>query len=225
MFYTLVSRTIITKINTSRDYFYIFLLGSVGYVVLHWYLHMEKREGIVEKAREYLYYAMVLDLIIAYVWMMFSPVKSDKKSDSDNDDSNEQKPAEKTYTPEERKMITQRMQEARRLQQLRQKELADQRAGANSNSGKPNPQTKNSQDDNPEDDTHTPPDPKKSSIFSKSEAPKETDQTQTQTESQEAEQLDPQPPTKTKGKKKNKKVSERQDTEIPIYEGREKRSD
>ena len=60
MFYTLVSRTIITKISTSRDYLYIFILGSVLYVLLHWYLHMEERNGIVEKVREYLYYAMVI---------------------------------------------------------------------------------------------------------------------------------------------------------------------
>ncbi|VBB17847.1 hypothetical protein YASMINEVIRUS_310 [Yasminevirus sp. GU-2018] len=135
MFYTLVSRSLITKINTPRDYFYIFLIGSVGYVALHWYLHMEKREGIVEKVREYLYYAMVLDMITAYVLMMLYPAKSDKKSEENDDSKDKESSNEEQHTPEQKKMIMQKMQEARRMQQMRQKELAEQRGRESGNSG------------------------------------------------------------------------------------------
>jgi hypothetical protein len=124
MFYTLVSRTVITKINSPRDYLYIFLLGSVGYVVLHWYLHMDKREGFTEKIREYLYYAMVIDAITAYVLMVMYPSKSSDKKNDKTDDNEESK--EKEYTPEQKKAILQRMQEARRFQQMRQRALAEQ---------------------------------------------------------------------------------------------------
>lgn len=123
MFYTIVSRTIITKINTPRDYFYIFLLGSVGYIVLHWYLHMDKREGIVEKVREYLYYAMVIDIITTYLLMVFYPVKSDKKDIEDTQKQSDENEPE--YTPEQKRAIMQRAQEARRLQHMRQKELVE----------------------------------------------------------------------------------------------------
>jgi heme/copper-type cytochrome/quinol oxidase subunit 4 len=120
MFFTLVSRTIITKINTPRDYLYIFLIGCVGYVILHWYLHMNKKEGMMEKIRQYMYYAMVADLVVAYTLMMIYPVKSNKKQSDDNESK---EPREHTtYTPEQRKILMARMQESKRQQQMRQKE-------------------------------------------------------------------------------------------------------
>ncbi len=111
MFYTLASKFLITKVSTPRDYLYIFIAGSVGYVILHWYLHMEKQEGIVEKVREYLYYAMVIDVITAYVLITMYPSKSDKENNNEDTQNNEQ-PRE--YTPEEKKTLMQRMQEGTR---------------------------------------------------------------------------------------------------------------
>ena len=107
MFYTLVSRSIITKINTSRDYLYIFLIGSIGYVILHWYLHMDKCTGILEKTREYLYYAMVVDAITAYALMTFYPPSSKpiKKTSSENEEVKN----EPQYTQEQSKAIIQNM--------------------------------------------------------------------------------------------------------------------
>jgi len=131
MFYTLVSRTIITKITTPRDYLYMFIIGSVGYVVLHWYLHMDKRDGIVEKVREYLYYMMVFDMVTSYVLMTLYPVKSGKPdvNDDEKDENDGKNNNTQPYTPEQRRSLLQKMQEARRLQLSRQKEMADQNAG------------------------------------------------------------------------------------------------
>ena len=217
MFYTLVSRSLITKINTPRDYFYIFLIGSVGYVILHWYLHMDKREGIIEKVREYLYYAMVLDVITAYVLMKMYPAKSDKKNTDDNEETKDS--TEDQYTPEQKKAIMQKMQEARRLQQMRQKQLADQN------------QTKEQPVDNPKqdcDEIKEVGDSGKRSIFTKSEESKESNESESETQAQDGEKdktdnikatSRTQPDIKVKGKKKD---SEIQDTEIQVYEGQEK---
>ena len=124
MFYTIVSRTIITKVETSRDYLYIFIVGSIGYIALHWYLHMEVKNGIMEKLREYLYYIMVVDMMTAYAMNIFYPVKSGKPIDTQLSDDKTDNGKHVQYTPEEQKMIMARMQEARRLQL--QKENAEQ---------------------------------------------------------------------------------------------------
>lgn len=242
MFYTLVSRTIITKINTPRDYLYIFLIGSVAYVIIHWYLHMEKREGIVEKAREYLYYLMVFDAIVAYALMMLYPTK-DAEKDNDVDESNDKENKDEPYTADQKKVIMQKMQEARRLEQLRQKHLAETQVQAQTqaqtqtqtqeqNVGKSaipdKPQNKESDDV-----------PGKKSIFTKSEDSKESHETE---EDDEEDEDEPKPDIKVKGKEKekerekpNEKIKERvkekkkeseiEDTEIQVFEANDKSKD
>ena len=106
MFFTIASRTIITNNESSRNYLYIFLIGSVGWIVTHWYLHMEKKDGLVEKIREYLYYAMTVDLIVAFSLLKFYP-RSVIKVLEPND----------PYTPEQKKELFQKMHDARKLQQ------------------------------------------------------------------------------------------------------------
>lgn len=126
MFFTLVSRTVITQIRTPRDYLYIFLIGSVGYVALHWYLHMEKREGIVEKIREYLYYTMVIDIITAFALSMVYPPKPEieaSEEESNETNKNENNNNKEEYTEEQKRAIMQKMQDAKRLQQQRMKEM------------------------------------------------------------------------------------------------------
>jgi hypothetical protein len=126
MFFTLVSRTIITKIRTPRDYLYIFLIGSVGYVALHWYLHMEKRTGITEKIRSFLYYALVLDIITAGTLLVMYPVKTKEDENTKDTSSNETENKEEV-TDEQRRVMMQKMQEAKRLQQQRIREMNAQR--------------------------------------------------------------------------------------------------
>jgi hypothetical protein len=154
---------------------------------------MDKRDGIVEKVREYLYYAMVLDVITAYVLMKMYPAKSDKKNTEDNEETKDA--TEDQYTPEQKKAIMQKMQEARRLQQMRQKQLADQN------------QTKEQPVDIPKqdcDETKEVGDSGKRSIFTKSEESKESNGSESETQAQEQAQ---------DGEK---------DTEIQVYEGQEK---
>lgn len=247
MFYTLVSRSIITKINTPRDYFYIFLIGSVGYVILHWYLHMDKREGIVEKVREYLYYAMVFDAITAYVLMMMYPVKSDKKIQDDNEET-EDLSNEETHTPEQKKAIMQKMQEARRLQQLRQKQLTEQNSPNNvQDRSNDHPAPQNNQisqepkylvkklGETVQDEHKDQGDTGKRSIFTKSDESRESHETESDDQDDEKCEVTPtaKPTSNTNVKsvftksksdlkvKGKKKESEIQDTEIQVYEGQE----
>jgi hypothetical protein len=217
MFYTLASRFLITKITSPRDYLYIFLAGSVGYVALHWYLHMDKRNGFTEKIREYLYYTMVIDIITAYTLMTMYPLKSDKKI---NNEENNQNNAEQQYTPDQRKALMQRMQEARRLQQMRHKELIDpppnhglpkqnSKAVKNNESDKSKTQCK---DENGE---------AKRSIFTKSDESRESvpsDDSESNGEPEQPKDI------LVKGKKKEEtEDGDVDDTEIPIFESKKKK--
>lgn len=202
MFYTIVSRTIITKVESSRDYLYIFIIGSIGYIALHWYLHMEAKTGIMEKLREYLYYIMVIDMGTAYAMNLFYPVKSGKPLDTqlsddktdNNDDSKNVK-----YTPEEQKMIMARMQEARRLQL--QKENAEQNNNKDADKNKVN--TMPAKDENRGDC-----DSGKKSIFTKSDDSSNDDEEETNGENKSKEVIN-----------KEKTI---EDTDIPIYDNKKK---
>ena len=218
MFYTIVSRSFITKINTSRDYFYIFLIGSVCYVILHWYLHMDKRDGIIEKVREYMYYTMILDGITAYVLMILYPPKNNKKNTESVESDREQ------YSPEQKKAIMQKMQEARRLQQLRQRHLVEQE-------NKLITVQQNLQDPEQSKDQQQVPlnkdsikivtiDSNKPSIFTKSEKTKESRKTEsrkTESRKTESHKTESEKHDKKDNKKINKKEPEIIDTEIPMY--------
>jgi len=117
MFYTLVSKSYIKNIKTPRDYLYIFLAGSIGYISIHWYLHMDNQTGIKQTVKHYLYYAMILDAFVAYSMIRMN-IKSLQQETNEEDI---QKPNVE-YTPEQKMLILQKMQEARRIQQQTHKE-------------------------------------------------------------------------------------------------------
>lgn len=111
MFYTLASKLLIKDSSMNRDFLYVFLAGSVMYVALHWYLHLDNRAGIVEHVKRYLYYAMAIDLGVAYVLTRyFAPAPQEEDEDKDKEKDKRQ------YTDEEKKIMMARMQEARRQQ-------------------------------------------------------------------------------------------------------------
>lgn len=123
MFYTLASKLVI-KGGGKRNFLYVFLVGSVLYVAVHWYLHMEqKRSGFINKIKQYLYYAMAIDLAVAYV---LTVMLSSPKTEEEPEPKKKQK---KEYTDEEKRAIMARMQEAKR-HQMRAQQLAMQRRDA-----------------------------------------------------------------------------------------------
>jgi len=242
MFFTIVSRTVISKINTSRDYFYIFLIGAIGYIVLHWYLHMEIREGIVEKVREYIYYLMVIDAVVAYVLMVMYPPKTDKKEeDKTNDDDKNDKEAVTEYSPDQKRLLLQRMQEVRRMQQAQSTQQAQLKQQVEksekqeqTNSGAKHSQTKDSEikvnDDIKDDDKEISESNNKKSIFSKSKGNSDQKIEEDNDEEENQEGQEGQDPedcqdgkcvvnnTNQKDIKLKKKSSE--DTDIPIFESK-----
>ncbi len=217
MFYTIVSRTIITKINTPRDYLYIFLIGSVGYIALHWYLNMEKRSGIQDKLREYLYYIMAIDIVTAFTLMTMYPGKQDTSKGLGQKNNEDNEGGEQQYTAEQRKVIMQRMQEARRLQQMRQKEFEQQQ--------KSNERSNDKKEDNNDlpnvtsRDAHS--GENKKSIFTKSEEVRESNEDENEETDEENEEKNKKD-LKVKNKKRESKEESAEDTDIPIFEGQRK---
>lgn len=237
MFYTLVSRSFITNINCSRDYMNIFLIGSVGYIILHWYLYSEKKEGITEKIREYLYYMMVIDIVTSYVLVTFYPSKSSKHIDNSDEQKNiAHSPSQSQPSPEERQLMMQRMQNMKRLQQQKIKEsmqkendvTGEREQGSPEQKSNPStpvnnetPNSSDQQDQGPnsassldkkikEDEEKQP----KKSIFSKSEESR--DELDTKESDKSKKSYDAQAKTDIKIKKKDTEVS---DTELPIFDG------
>jgi len=126
MFYTLTNQFLIKKSGGDNEFLYVFLIGSAVYVALHWYLHMEERDGVMGKLREYLYYLLVLDFVTCLIIYKMTPIKDN--ADADKLEAEEKK----EITLDEKKAILQKMQEARKLQQklLREKEaVADKKNG------------------------------------------------------------------------------------------------
>lgn len=84
MFYTLISKIpLISGDRTNKKFFKIFIFGSIAYILLHYYLHSGKNNEIMEKIKAYLYYAMVVDLMMAYY--LSRPSIEDDESDNIRD--------------------------------------------------------------------------------------------------------------------------------------------
>lgn len=65
MFYTLSSK--IPLIPSGKNHFLIvFIVGSLAYIVLNYYLYSENAPAFVDSYKSYVYFLMILDLAIAY---------------------------------------------------------------------------------------------------------------------------------------------------------------
>ena len=67
MFYTLISQTpFINNDISSKKILKLFLIGSVLYILLHYYLFSAPR-GFLDKYKRYIYYVMAIDFVTAYI--------------------------------------------------------------------------------------------------------------------------------------------------------------
>lgn len=107
MFYTIASRLI--KTNSPKNNLYIFLVGSICYVIIHWQLHLKTQVGIAEKIRNYLYYVMIADIGMAYALTHFYPKKPVLTNETED------------------KQIAENIEEVRKMQQQRQREIQEQK--------------------------------------------------------------------------------------------------
>ena len=90
--------------KSDRKILKIFVIGSVLYVLLHYYLYMNGgSSSMIDKVKQYLYYVMGADFCIAYF------LSSQKKSSDENNDETQ------GYSPEELQRINyQQMEQMRR---------------------------------------------------------------------------------------------------------------
>lgn len=67
MFYTLISQTpFINNDISSKKILKLFLIGSILYILLHYYLFSAPR-GFLDKYKRYIYYVMAIDFVTAFI--------------------------------------------------------------------------------------------------------------------------------------------------------------
>lgn len=110
MVYTLISKLPFMENDKSdRKILKIFVIGSVLYVLLHYYLYMNGgSSSMIDKVKQYLYYVMGADFCIAYF------LSSQKKSSDENNDETQ------GYSPEELQRINYQQME---MEQMRRRAM------------------------------------------------------------------------------------------------------
>jgi hypothetical protein len=110
MFYTLASRIpLISNSSSDGKFFKIFLVGSLIYILLHYYLYSAERWFVLEKLKTYLYYVMAIDLAVAYFL---------SKWNAPEDDTDEEKQSDDSYSRDQRLEIEKNLQDLRRMQSM-----------------------------------------------------------------------------------------------------------
>lgn len=68
MFYTIVSKTPLVPSNDfGTKFFRVFLLGSIAYILLNYFVYSSDKGFVFDKVKDYFYYLVALDLVIAYI--------------------------------------------------------------------------------------------------------------------------------------------------------------
>jgi hypothetical protein len=198
MFYTILSRIPQISTHTSeRKYLIIFILGSIVYTVLHYYLY--SHTDFLNNVKKYLYYVMGIDFAIAYCLTKYYSTSNEPETD-DGSYSDEQRQLimsrlneiKRLHTPQS--LEASQLQEAQKESQLRealQAQQAQQATQSEVSQKEPQQQSKQSEEDKQS----------KSPFMSKDEVE----------ESKKAKKK------KSKSSKKEKREKIVEDTDIPIY--------
>jgi hypothetical protein len=121
MFYIIASRIpLVYSDTTNRKFLKIFILGSLLYICIHYYLHLEIRTGLIDKIKSKLLFVMAGDFAIACALAKFlSPVVS---TPADNEaEEAEDKPK---YLVNEKERIMKELEERRKAEMLRNQQAA-----------------------------------------------------------------------------------------------------
>ena len=87
MFYIIASRLpLVYSDSTKRKYLKLFILGSIIYLCVHYYLFLEIRTGLLENIKSKLYYVMMIDFGISLILTRF--LSKPKVIDEEEDDEN-----------------------------------------------------------------------------------------------------------------------------------------
>lgn len=87
MFYTIASRLPYIVSTNSKKFFKIFLVGSILYILAHYYLFSGVYNVVLESFKHYLYYIMGADLVVAYIWSKLSRVPETETIEYVNEDN------------------------------------------------------------------------------------------------------------------------------------------
>ncbi len=222
MFYIIASRIpLVYSDTTNRKFLKIFILGSLLYICIHYYLHLEVRTGIIDKIKSKLLFVMAGDFAIACALAKFlSPVIS---VSADNEaEETEGKPK---YLVNEKERIMKELEERRKAEMIRNQQaalLAQQQAAqqaahqqaqlAAQKAAQVRVQEAAAQEK--ADKTKLKPKSRKKDTTSSSSS-STTTTTSTSEESEKPKKSDKKSDKKSK---KDKQSSDEEDTEMPVYE-------
>jgi hypothetical protein len=87
MFYSLGTRiSYITENKQGNVLLRVFIFGSLLYLILHYYLYIDRRWEAVDKMKHYLYYVMFVDFVISYLLIKWnSPSKQSTDEEEQKD--------------------------------------------------------------------------------------------------------------------------------------------
>jgi hypothetical protein len=89
MFYTIISRIPQVYNNNNKNKLaYIFIIGSVVYVILHYYLFTINNNLTIDKLKMYIYYAILFDFICLLTMFYFKKNNISNDNNNNNDDDN-----------------------------------------------------------------------------------------------------------------------------------------
>ena len=192
MFYAIASKIpFIESDKSKRKILKIFIIGSVLYVLLHYYLYSSPMNGMLSTVKQYLYYLMFVDFGIAY-FLSSQTVQEENEEDSEDGQLNE-------YTPEQIHAI--QMEQMRRAQAYQMEMQRQQMAMMQQNGDGNNDEAINSN---------------KSPFVKK----KDKDNAPIADKKQSSEKEKSPEGGKKEEEKKTKKSEEGSDTCIPVYMGK-----
>jgi membrane-associated HD superfamily phosphohydrolase len=170
--------------GSSRDFFYLFLVGSFIYLFIHWYLFKELKNPFpLSYIRKYFYYIVGIDLFVSYLSLnMFPPQSSDSKKQKNINNKKNDTERNKTIMEQNKKFQQMKLKQDQDKQN-NMKEMKDNNEQINREENNNNNQNNkekcvvekisdNAMNNNINDSNNT--DDNKSSVFSNTPSPDDT---------------------------------------------------
>jgi hypothetical protein len=119
MFFTIISKLPALVSDDNKKLLKIFIIGTVLYLLCHYYLFSGERSTILNNVKKYFYHVMAVDFVVAYlVITLLSPKKDDDETKDNTDVKDSEDEHDKKYSKEERDEIDRTMKAQSLRQQL-----------------------------------------------------------------------------------------------------------
>ena len=226
MFYIIASRIpLVYSDPTNRKFLKIFVIGSLLYICIHYYLYLETRSNIIEKIKSKLLFVMAGDFLIACTLAKFLSPVIPVAADNDVEEKETDKPK---YLANEKERIMRELEERRKTEMLKAQQVAQQQAIlaqqqaaqaalAQQQASQQVAQKASQSAQVKIQEAAAKEKAEKSKVKSKSKKKDDTT-TSSSSSSSSSKSSESEKPKKTKKTKKDKHSSEEEDTEMPVYE-------